>query len=116
MNTDSFTIAWVAYYDNGTATPSTYNSVDNTLIDLPEDGFQAMKIWYVDGTSRYIAGNDYYFFVNHQGGLIFGQSNDTYESIVQRYPNALIKRGKHTAEEIIHNIMTNLIINVQMPK
>ena len=115
MNTDSFTTAWIAFYDDGTETPAVYNSVINTLNDLPDDGFQAMKLWYADGTSRNIAGNDYYFFVEHPSGLIFGQSNDTYESIVERYPNSLIKRGKHVSEQMISYIMNDLMINAKKP-
>jgi hypothetical protein len=114
INTDSFTTAWIAYYDNGTATPSIYNSVNHTLVDLPDDGFQAMRLWYHNGTGRYISGNDYYFFSEHPSGLIFGQTNDSYESIVERYPNAIIKRGKHTSEEMIHYI-NNLMITASKP-
>jgi hypothetical protein len=62
-----------------------------------------------------ISGNDYYFFAEHSAGLIFGQSNDSYESIVERYPNVTIKRGKHVPDGLINHIMNDLMINAIKP-
>lgn len=107
-STDSYVTAWRCWYDNGTATPAEYNSVNNTLYDLPDDGFQAMRLWYSDGTGRFMSGNDYYFFANHEGGTIYGQSNDTYDSILQRYSEVIIKRGKHVPDSMINDIITTM--------
>lgn len=111
---DSYVVAWRCWYDNDTANPIEYNSVNNTLYDLPEDGFQAMRLWYFDGNGRFISGNDYYFFANHPAGTIYGQSNDSYDSIVQRYSEVIIKRGKHVPDSMINEI-NNLMINSTKP-
>lgn len=113
-STDSYTIAWKCWYDNGTTTSSEYNSVDHTLEELPEDGFQAMRLWYADGTGRYISGNDHYFFANHPAGTIFGQSNDSIQSILDRYPGVIIKLGKHIPDGLMQEINT-LMINATIP-
>lgn len=113
-STDSYVIAWRCWYDDGTATPSEYDSVNNTLYDLPEDGFQAMRLWYTDGNGRFITGNDHYFFASHPAGTIYGQSNDSYDSILQRYSEVIIKKGKHVPESMINDI-NNLMINSDKP-
>lgn len=114
ISTDNFIIAWRCWYDDGTFIPKEYTSINSTLDTLPEDGFQAMRLWYSNGGGRYMSGNDYYFFAEHPSGLIFGQSNDSYDSIVQRYPTAIIKRGKHTSDQMIH-LIENTMINSQNP-
>lgn len=113
-NTDSYTIAWRAWYDNGTSAPLEYNSIQHTLYDLPEDGFQAMRLWYSDGTGRYISGNDYYFFANHTAGTIYGQTNDSYQSILDRYGEVIIKLGKHVPDGMMKDI-NDLMLNSRNP-
>lgn len=114
MNTDNYTIAWICWYDNGTVTPTEYKSTTHTLNDLPDDGFQAMRLWYIDGTGRYISGSDYYFFEDRPGGIIYGQSNDPIDEIRLRYPNAIIKRGKHVPDGLMAHI-NNLMLNSTIP-
>jgi hypothetical protein len=108
--TDSFVISWRVWFNDLSDTITEYNSIEHDLTDLPSDGFQAMRLWYSDGRGRFISGNDYYFFALHPSGTIFGQSNDTYEDIVARYPEVIICRGKHTTDQMmidINNLMNN---------
>lgn len=113
-STDDYVIAWRAWYDLGSKDPVEYNSNDHTLHDLPDDGFQGMKLWFSDGTSRYISGNDFYFFCQHEAGIIFGQSNDTLRDIKKRYPKAMIKRGRHVPDIMIKQI-NDLMITAKNP-
>lgn len=99
--TDEYVVAWRCWYDNGTSIEE-YNSVQHCWETLPEDGFQAMRVWYNDGTGRHISGNDFYFLQEHPVGLIVGQSNDS--DIKVRYPNASIKRGKHCPDIMMRQI------------
>lgn len=105
-NTDNFIIAWRAWveieYDI-----IEYNSVDHCFENIPDDGFQAMRLWYSDGTGRYINGNDFYFMQEHPKGLIVGQSNDI--DVKERYPNAIIKRGKHIPDSLMKEVIELLI-------
>ena len=109
--TDEYIIAWRTWYDNGTSIEG-YNSVEHCWEKLPEDGFQAMKVWYNDNTERYISGNDFYFLQNHPAGLIIGQSNDL--DIKERYPKAIIKRGRHCPDKMMKEI-NDLMLSVKSP-
>ena len=111
---DSYTIAWRAWYCDGGSNPAEYNSVQHTVYDLPEDGFQAMRLWFSDRTGRYISGSDYYFFANHAAGTIFGQSNESYQSILDRYGEVIIKLGKHVPDGMMQQI-NSLMINSTNP-
>lgn len=108
-NTDGYVIAWRAWYDNGTAIEE-FNSVEHCWEKLPDDGFQAMRVWYSDGTGRFISGNDFYFLDEHPVGLTVGQTNDL--DVKERYPKAFIKRGRHCPEKMmkeINELMTTSI-------
>lgn len=107
IKTDDYVSAWRAWSEVDFEIKE-FNSVDNCLCDIPDDGFQAMRLWYADGTGRFISGADYYFFQEHPKGLIFGQSNDL--DIKERYPEAMIKRGKHIPDGLmkqVNELMTN---------
>jgi hypothetical protein len=103
-NTDNYVKSWRCWYNNNSSEITEYNSVEHNLIDLPEDGFQAMRLWYFNGTGRFILGNDFYFFASHPSGTIYGHSNDAYTDIESRYNEVTIKRGKHTTDELINEI------------
>jgi hypothetical protein len=102
-NTDSFVVAWRCWY-NVSGTTVEYNSIQHDLNTIPDDGFQAMRLWYQNGNGRYLSGNDHYFFANQGDGVIFGQSNDSYQSILDRYPGVVIKLGKHVPDGVMHQI------------
>lgn len=110
LNTDSNTIAWKCWYANLADTDFTeYNSVDHTLDDLPETGFQAMRLWFANGTGRYINGNDNYFFVNTSNGLLFGQTDGSADSILQTHPDSLVKSGVTISDALMDTILETQI-------
>lgn len=111
MDTDEYVVAWRIWYDNGTSIEE-YNSVEHCWESIPEDGFQAMRIWYNDNTGRHISGNDFYFLQEHPAGLIVGQSNDL--DIKERYPKAIIKRGKHCPDKMMKEI-NDLMLSAKNP-
>ena len=113
-STDSYVISWKCWYNNLEEQITVYNSTNTTLENLPSDGFQGMKLWFSDGTSKLISGNDYYFFYEHPSGIIFGQTDDSEQSILSRYPDAVIKRGKYTTEGIM-NTISNSMVNASNP-
>lgn len=102
--TDSYVVAWRVWYDNKKTTPSEYNSIHHSFNDLPDDGFQAMRLWYADGGSRYISGHDFYFFSHHEAGTIYGQTNR--EKDLEKYPHAIIKTGRHIPDGLMKQIDT----------
>lgn len=110
MNTDSHVIAWRAWYDVADATAH-YDSEHHTLEDLPDDGFQAMRLWYKDGTGRFISGNDYYFFYERPDGIVFAQTNETPEQILARYPQAVIKRGRYVPDAVSRMIEDEMAVS-----
>lgn len=113
-NTDDFVKSWRCWYNDMSTGITEYNSVDHNLVDLPSDGFQAMRLWYYNGNGRYMSGNDYYFFAHHPSGTIYGHSNDSYSDIESRYTEVTIKRGKHTTDEMMNEI-NDLMINSVSP-
>lgn len=107
--TDEYVIAWRCWVEVDQEIKE-FNSVNNKWCDIPDDGFQAMRLWYSDGTGRQISGNDFYFVQEHPKGLIFGQTNDL--DVIERYPDALIKRGRHIPDALnkeVHELMNNSI-------
>lgn len=101
-NTDEYVIAWKCWYNDGTENIQEYNSMEHCLEKLPDDGFQAMKLFYSDGGSRIMNGHDFYFFCTHPSGLIFGATNN--ENDISRYENAFVKRGKHIPDGMMNQI------------
>lgn len=92
---------WRAWYTNG----RTFNSDDDAWSDLPHDGVLVIVV-YLDEYSgaddgvqhRYILdGSDWYFHVPDEG--IIGSNSDSASEILERYPGALLKRGKWTDPE-----------------
>lgn len=113
-STDAYVISWRCWYNNLDNQVTEYTSINTTLENLPSDGFQGMKLFFADGTSKFINGSDYYFFYEHPSGIIFGQTNDSPQIIDSKYPGAVVKYGKYTTEGIMQNI-TNLMISATNP-
>lgn len=108
--TDSFVVSWRVWYNNLSSEITEYNSINHDFNDLPDDGFQAMRLWYNNGQGRFISGNDFYFFASHPTGTIYGQTNDGSTDIISRYPEVIIKKGKYTTDEMmiqINEMMNN---------
>jgi hypothetical protein len=114
QNTDNYVKSWRCWYNDNSETITEYNSIDHNLVDLPNDGFQAMRLWYHNGYGRFISGHDFYFFAEHPSGTIFGGSgySDTPESITNRYDSVSIKSGKHTTDGIMIEINDLMISSV----
>lgn len=109
LNKEPIIKSWRCWYNNLTPEIQRYDSCRHTIEDLPSDGFQAMRLWYNNGSGKFISGNDYYFFYQFDDEVIFGQTNDLPEKILERYPTAIIKRGKYTTERILNEIHTEMI-------
>ncbi|MHA2279264.1 MAG: hypothetical protein ACXAC5_00010 [Promethearchaeota archaeon] len=85
-------VGWKAWYDG-----AIYNSKEHSWKDLPNDGLQVVVLYTNkrlrsdDGWCRRIwSGVDYYWTTPESGSEIFcGDENPT-----ERYPGAIIKRGK----------------------
>ena len=77
-----------------------YDSATTEWSALPGDGVLLLKIYYDEFTTggvRYtqtLSGDDYYFHV--PGTDVFGCNNHPPEETHERYPGAIIKRGRWT--------------------
>lgn len=109
LSKDPVIKSWRCWYNNLTPEILRYDSQNHTIEDLPDDGFQAMRIWFKNGNGKYVSGNDYYFFYQFGDEVIFGQTNDLPDKIIERYPNAVIKKGKYTTESILDKINKEMI-------
>jgi hypothetical protein len=85
-------IGWRAWYPGG----QVFSSIDTRFEDLPSDGVQVIMLYHADGTRRVMQGNDYYWRVRSDFGLIYGHAN---EFDPARYPHATVIRGKWTSDE-----------------
>ena len=97
---------WKCWYDRG----EVYSSRGFRWENLPDDGLQA-RVLYYDKTApdgkplrRIDSGADWYWVAPSEQGLIYGFSNDKPEEIVSRYPDAVLKRGRWTSEEMIYRV------------
>jgi hypothetical protein len=107
--TDGYIVGWKAWYDVA-GQPVGISHEQSTLEDLPEDGFQAMRISYAGGTSRFMSGSNTYFFAEHADGhLIFGQTDDTPSQVLLRYPHATVKRGRYVSDKMNAQIHRQLM-------
>lgn len=81
-----------------------FNSEQDEWGELPDDGVLCVKLYYDEfadnGETRYtllLDGHDHYFHVPETD--LFGSSNDPVEEIHERYPGAIVKRGKWAPAE-----------------
>ena len=102
-------IRWRAWYDDGTV----YDSKIITWADLPADGFLIRVICDEKGSGKEIQmGMDYYYEAPHiSGELILGSGNDA-DEIEERYPNAIVKRGKWAPKEVWERVLTEAMASV----
>lgn len=83
---------WRVWYTNG----RTFDSDDTDWRALPDDGVLAVRLLFGEGQQT-IYGHDHYFHV--PGTDLFGGSDDPVEEIHERYPGAIVKRGKWAPTE-----------------
>jgi hypothetical protein len=110
-------VGWVAVYDLWDGQPlRVFNSWDVAFRDLPDDGMQGLIKFYEDGTKQIVSGFDWYFAVQHPTGswVISGNNHDP-EETQQRYPGAILKRGKHTTDEWAH-LVDSMLVAVEKPE
>ena len=88
--------AWRVYYTDSRE----YSSAETDWAELPDDGVLLLRLYYdafSRGGVRYtksLSGDDYYFHV--PGTDLYGCNNDPPAEIRERYPGAVVKRGKWT--------------------
>jgi hypothetical protein len=93
-------VGWKAWYIGGRV----YESASSSWGDLPDDGVLAVKVFFNDNTSRNCNGNDQYglLILSPDSWTIIHNNN---EDNLERYPNAIWKRGKWTSEEEMNAVV-----------
>lgn len=72
---------------------------------VPDDGIAHGLVCLSDNTFRNMSGADKYFLATAPDGkLIWGHNNEEDAQILRRYPDASIKYGKWTSEELLSRI------------
>lgn len=85
-----------------------YSSADHSWAELPDDGVLCLKLYYDEqagGDERYtllLDGDDRYFHIPNTD--LYGCSNDPPDEILERYPGAVVKRGKWTTAEEFYTV------------
>ncbi len=79
-------LGWRAWFTSGRV----FDSAAVAWADLPDDGFVVGMVYYDDGTSRIVAGGDFYFAV----GDSIAYNDDPPEVTLGRYPGIAIVRGQ----------------------
>jgi hypothetical protein len=93
-NKDRLTIAyWKIFYGDD----SIYTSKKTKWEDLPKDNVQCLILYFADKTRKLFHGDDYYFKC---GDLYWGigEAVTSVQDILDRYPEAIILRGKAIEE------------------
>lgn len=97
-------IGWKVWFADGRvaagATPEEWAA-------LPEDGVLIVMLYYDEFTEadpelryrRILQGNDSYWLSRGEADHIYGQSDEAAAAICERYPGAVVKRGKWTDDE-----------------
>jgi hypothetical protein len=82
-----------------------YTSKDTNFEALPSDGCLGFKIFYSATTGLFLKSQDYYF--KHDkliGGDLDKPGRDVRQEIMDRYPGAIIIRGKWTDDEDMERV------------
>lgn len=87
-------VTWRAYYTNSRS----FDSATDSWIDLPDDGFLILILYYEDGSPERLVlnGEDYYWHIPDTD--LYGASCDDPAEIRERYSGAVIKRGIWTTK------------------
>jgi hypothetical protein len=72
--------------------------------DLPDDGLLCKMIYYKDGTKQVQHGLDFYYEAPHHAGIIQG-AGMCRDEIEDRYPGAVIKRGRWAPDNYYRVVM-----------
>ena len=100
-------VGWRAWYANG----QVYDSVSSGWESLPDDGVLVIKLYfnteYVPGKrySRAMMGSDWYFRAAGSEDFVYGScSEKEFESLHDRYKNAVSKRGIWVEEQKMYRV------------
>jgi hypothetical protein len=96
-------VSWRAWYTGG----RTFEGGSQDWSKLPDDGVLAVKVFFSDGFSRQCSGNDWYGLLvlsPDEWSIIHNNNTDNLE----RYPNALWKRGMWTSETEMERVNREL--------
>jgi hypothetical protein len=99
-------IRWRAWYRGG----QDFESADTKWEDLPSDGMLMAVILldeYSEGGVRYrriMMGSDWYWLCELEGRITLCENNETPDKILERYPDAVLKRGAWTSDEEMERV------------
>jgi hypothetical protein len=102
-------VKWRAWYDNS----SVYNSTKHVWANLPDDGLLIRIIYNKVGSGKEIQmGMDYYYEAPHESGnSILGSGNDA-DDIEERYPDAVVKRGRWAPRALWEEVLAEAMASV----
>jgi hypothetical protein len=92
-------IGWKAWYED-----AEFSSDDTEWGQLPDDGIVIVYHFKSDGRRLELAGDDSYFFAPTKSGDVWGSNRETEKQVQERYPGAIVKRGKWVPLEVFHKI------------
>jgi hypothetical protein len=101
-------IRWRAWYRGG----GVFDSEETEWADLPDDGLLIVAILfneYSRGGERYrriMMGSDWCWLCELEGRWTLCEGNETKEEILERYPDAVLKRGAWTSDEELDRVRT----------
>ena len=101
-------MSWRAWFDND----SIYTSRDSKSADLPGDGLLVRMLYYEGGGKQIQQGVDFYYEAPHSSGeSILGCGMDK-DEIEERYPGAIIIRGRWAPDEYYKRIVAEAMASV----
>lgn len=94
-------LGWRCWYSDG----EVYSSDEYEWEELPDDGLLVRMLYFEDGYREIQQGMDYFYVApHHSGEPIFGAGMDK-DEIEERYPDAVIVRGKWAPHDYYRNIV-----------
>ena len=102
-------VAWKTWYTNGRAFCSTGSMPE----DLPSDGCLGFVLLLDEFTDevqhrRIMNSCNYYFIQETENGTIYGHNDE--DDVAERYPGAIIFRGKWTTEKEMSTVLEKMKI------
>lgn len=98
-------IGWKVWYKDGIILSSKERNPDWS--DLPDDGVLGVRVYYSDGTSRGMSGNDYYYM--DLGSDTFTNTDRLPDDIIIGHPDAKIIRGMCVPEDEWRQAMHEIV-------
>lgn len=98
---DKAVVGWRVWCDDDRV----FASQQHTWAQVPDDGVLVRMIYYRDGTKQIQQGQDYFYEAPHQSGEPIYGTGRTEDAIAQRYPGAVIKRGRWAPDAYYRRIV-----------